>query len=74
MLVVMRHTGEEIVITLEDGREITVVLLGLDRGRARLGIDAARSIEVDRREIWARKHPDRVNGNVAEPEEEVHAS
>jgi len=65
MLVVMRRPREEVVITLEDGREIIVVLVNIDRGRARIGIAAPQTIEVDRREIWLRKHPQpEVNGNV----------
>ena len=55
MLVLMRRPGEEIVCTLPDGTEIVVVLLNLDRNRARLGIIAPREVIVDRREIHERK-------------------
>jgi len=66
MLVVMRRAGEDVVITLGDGRQIIVCLLSIDRHRGRIGITAPRSIEVDRREIWARKHPGvQADGNVA---------
>jgi carbon storage regulator CsrA len=62
----MRRSGEEVVITLEDGRKIVVLLVNIDRNRARIGIEAPRSIEVDRREIWQRKHPEvEAKGNVA---------
>lgn len=68
MLILHRRPGEDIEIELEDGRMITVRLLGIDRGQARYGIDAPRSIKVDRAEIAARKRRERLGdaiGNVA---------
>lgn len=66
MLIVERRVGEEIDITLEDGRRITVCLVSLDRRHVRIGIEAPRSICVDRREITKRKLRDTVeiDGNV----------
>lgn len=55
MLVLTFRGGEDAVITLPDGSEILVVMLDADRGRARVGFDAARNIVIDRREIYERK-------------------
>lgn len=55
MLVVERRMGEQLDITLEDGRRIVVCLVSLDGSRARIGIDAPRTITVDRREITRKK-------------------
>lgn len=51
MLVLSRHVNETIVITLEDGREITLMLIGIRRNTARIGVDAPPSILVHRREV-----------------------
>lgn len=68
MLILTRRSGEQIDITLEDGRRITIFQLGVQGGHVRYGIDAPRTVIVDRGEITKRKcngdHPDRVNGNV----------
>lgn len=57
MLALVRKAGEQIDITLEDGRVIIVAVLSWDfkRHRARIGIEAPRSITVDRHEITLRK-------------------
>lgn len=47
MLILMRRPGETICI----GEDITVMVLGVDRNRVRLGIKAPKSIRVDRQEI-----------------------
>jgi carbon storage regulator len=68
MLVLMRRTTETIDVTLEDGRRITFVILGTRGNQVRVGIDAPRTVVVDRAEItqrkWVEDHPERVNGNV----------
>lgn len=61
MLVLTLKRGRQIDITLEDGRRIEIY--GLD-GFMRLGIDAPRSIVVDRHEITERKEHE-ADGNVA---------
>lgn len=48
MLVLTRRTGESIVI----GNEIVVTVVEVRSGQVRLGIDAPRSIEVHRQEIF----------------------
>lgn len=54
MLVLSRHVDEEIVITLEDGRLIFIKTIAVSGDRARIGIDAPRSIRVHRRETYER--------------------
>ena len=48
MLILKRRTGERIII--DDNIVITVQ--GIDRGYVSLGIDAPKSVEVYREEIW----------------------
>lgn len=69
MLILSRRSGQDIDVTLEDGRRITVVITEVREGVARIGIDAPRTIRIDRGEVterrWAEAHPAEVNGNVA---------
>lgn len=46
---------ERIFLTLEDGREIAVSLLDATRGSASLGIDAPKSIRIDREKVKVRR-------------------
>lgn len=55
MLVLKRRTQERVIITLPDGRRITVKLCEVDRNYARLGFDAPTDIRIDREEIAAAK-------------------
>lgn len=73
MLIVERRVGEEIDVTLEDGRRIRVCLVAIDWARARIGIDAPKTITVDRREITRRKLrlAGVINGNVEPIGEEL---
>ena len=48
MLVLTRKPGESIVI----GNEVTVTVVELRNGQVRLGIEAPRSIEVHRKEVY----------------------
>lgn len=57
MLILMRRVGESIHI----GGNIVVTLLGLDRNRARIGIEAPRSVPVDREEIAQKKAQEGTN-------------
>jgi len=68
MLVLSRKKNETIVFTLEDGRQITVMLIELRGDKARIGIQASPSIIVHRGEVQdsldrARdiNHPDHPN-------------
>lgn len=57
MLALIRKEGEQIDITLEDGRVIVITLCRVQQRshRASIGIEAPRSITVDRHEITERK-------------------
>lgn len=65
MLVLTRRVGEEIVI---DGGRIRVIILDVDRGRIRIGIDAPDDVRIDRREVHDRRCPPQ-----AEEQESVNA-
>jgi carbon storage regulator len=59
MLVLTRNIGEQIVI---DGN-IVVTIVGLEGGKVRLGVQAPKSVRVDRAEVHQRRlaeHDDRV--------------
>jgi carbon storage regulator len=66
VLILTRKTGEEIDITLEDGRRITITQLGVKGNQVRYGVSAPKTVIVDRHEIterkWDEQHPG--NGNV----------
>jgi carbon storage regulator len=53
MLTLTRKSGEVIVITLEDGRQIEVVVKEIRRNQVRLGIEAPRSCMIHREEQLA---------------------
>ena len=48
MLVLTRREGESLMI----GDDIRIVVLAAKNGRIRLGIEASKSVEVHRREVW----------------------
>jgi sRNA-binding carbon storage regulator CsrA len=50
-LVVTRRRGETVVLTLEDGRQIYVTLVETVGARARLRVEAPKSIRVNRAEV-----------------------
>jgi carbon storage regulator len=68
MLILTRRPAETIYI----GEEVTVTVLGVVGNQVRFGIEAPRSITIDRAEIYERKKKDKalrdgngdVNGNV----------
>lgn len=68
MLRLSRRTGETIVCTLEDGRTIMFLIEGVQGNQVRLGIDAPKSISIDRYEVYLRKKreqsPEEPDGNV----------
>lgn len=51
MLVLTRKRQEKIIVTLEDGRTITLQLVDVRHRAARIGIVAPRSIAIMREEI-----------------------
>lgn len=55
MLRLTRKTHQSIVCTLEDGRTITFTIQGVQGNHVGVGIDAPRSITIDRYEVYVRK-------------------
>jgi carbon storage regulator len=75
MLILTRRTGEQMDITLEDGRRLTLMILGVIGNQVRVGISAPKTVTIDRHEVTLRKqreagphdeHGD-VDGNRFEP-------
>jgi carbon storage regulator len=56
VLVLLRRQGECIVI----GDDIVITVVGFERGRVRIGIQAPRHIAVDREEIYERKKAEKL--------------
>lgn len=55
MLVLRRKLYERVIITLPDGRRITLAPVEIDRGYVRLGFEADKDIGVDREEVLKAK-------------------
>jgi carbon storage regulator len=69
MLILTRRPIEAINI----GEEIVLTVLGVTGGQVRFGIQAPRSIPIDRAEVFERKRrkvTEEVSGNVALPEDQ----
>ena len=56
MLVLTRHSGEQLVIA----DEIVVTVLGVEGNKVRLGITAPKSVRVDRQEVHSRRLADKA--------------
>lgn len=50
MLVLTRRVGESIVI----GKDVTITLMGMNGGQARIGVSAPKEVSVNREEIQER--------------------
>jgi len=55
MLVLTRHAGEQIVIA----GEIVVTVVAIEGSKIRLGIEAPKTVRVDRKEVHARRMAER---------------
>lgn len=55
MLILTRRPLESIIITLPDGKLVTVTVLGVKGNQVRYGISAPRELSVDREEIHEKK-------------------
>jgi carbon storage regulator len=69
MLILTRRPVEAINI----GDEVVLTVLGVTGGQVRFGIQAPRSIPIDRAEVFERKRrkvAGEVSGNVALPEDQ----
>jgi carbon storage regulator len=62
MLVLSRKIGEEIVIA----GNIRVFVLAVDGGKVRLGVEAPRTIPVDRREVYLQRASAAVGGGFSQ--------
>lgn len=51
MLVLKRKLGEAILITTQSGEKVEIKVSEISEGRVKLGIDAAKSIAVLRKEV-----------------------
>ena len=51
MLVLSRHVAESIVITCPDETRITLMMIEIRNGKARIGIDAPKDYSIHREEI-----------------------
>jgi len=56
MLVLTRHAGEQIVIA----GEIVVTVVAIEGSKIRLGIEAPKTVRVDRKEVHARRMAERA--------------
>jgi carbon storage regulator len=54
MLILSRRVGESIVIA----GDITVVVVGINNGQVRLGVEAPAAVTVDRQEVHERRQRD----------------
>lgn len=63
MLVLSRNVGQKLRITLEDGRQIDVVVVEIRGDKVRIGVEADRTIRVDREEIAISKANDLCEEN-----------
>lgn len=59
MLILTRRLGETLCI----GDDVTVTVLGVKGNQVRVGINAPRSVTVDREEIAERKRTESANDN-----------
>jgi len=75
VLILTRRPSETIYI----GENVTITVLGVVGNQVRFGIEAPRSITIDRAEVHERKKKEAaakaglINGSVAEPVVEAHA-
>jgi carbon storage regulator len=66
MLVLTRHCGEQIVI----GSEVVVTVVAVEGSKVRIGVQAPRSVRVDREEIHARRLVESATARPSQQESE----
>ena len=54
MLILTRRVGETIIQVLPDGKITETTVLGVKGNQVRMGVNADKSIQVHRSEIWDR--------------------
>ncbi len=57
MLVLTRHSGEQLVIA----HDIVVTVVAVEGNKVRIGVDAPKSVRVDRKEVHDRRNADRAD-------------
>ena len=64
MLVLTRKCQEVIVIGGTDGCNVLlkVTVLGIDKGKVRLGFEAADDVSINRHEVWERIRENALSG------------
>ncbi len=62
MLVLSRKIHEAIIITIPDGRKITLRVIDMQRGKVRIGVGADADIVVNRQEVEERIAMERSDG------------
>lgn len=55
MLVLCRKKNQSIIITTATGENIKIIITETMKNKSHIGIEASRSIQVDREEIYQRK-------------------
>lgn len=61
MLKLTRRRGENLIIETAQGEKITVRVLEMKEGSARIGVEAPHSMSVDREEVYERKQLEKVS-------------
>ena len=59
MLILSRRQGESVVMTLATGELIEVTVLTMHSNQVRIGVDAPKTVTVDRQEIYLKKQAER---------------
>jgi len=63
MLILTRRVGEAIKV----GDDVTVTVLAIKGGQVRIGIDAPKSVEVHREEVYERLVAERASAAESKP-------
>lgn len=66
MLILTRRVGETVMI----GDDVVVTVLRVKGNQVRIGVDAPKSVSVQREEIYARMQKDSAGGETVEDESE----
>ena len=61
MLVLARQVGQQIIMEHE-GVMIVVEVVSMRHGEVKIGVEAPKSVSVDRREIWLKRKRDEEAG------------
>jgi carbon storage regulator len=60
MLILTRRPGETLVMKTESGELINVTVLGVKANQVRIGVEAPKTVAVNREEIHIKKEAERV--------------